>query len=127
MSALPISMEKTSRRTNSQVASSPLSAQFALVVGKLPEDLREILHVHGFSVGEAVEPLHGERLVFHRMDRFRQSFDACDINEFVFRDGDADAPGQFQHGKFVFEDDLEAGGRQFDDPKSNALPRPKVS
>jgi hypothetical protein len=47
--------------------------------------------VNRLPVGEAVEPLHGERLAFLRMGLFGQALDACDINELVFRDGDADA------------------------------------
>src|SRR5256885_828888 len=37
-----------------------IAAAPVLVIGKEPEHLREILHVHGVAAGEAVEPLDGE-------------------------------------------------------------------
>jgi len=53
------------------------------------------------------------------MGLFGQSFNAWDINQFVVRDGDANAPGQFQHGEFILGNGPVEGGRQLDDPRSS--------
>jgi hypothetical protein len=67
-----------------------VAVKLVLVVGEFPEDLREILHVNGCAVRKAIEPLHGEGLACDRTGLFGQAFNGVDIDELVFRHGDAD-------------------------------------
>src|SRR5882762_2200026 len=95
-----------------------IAVKLVLVVREFAEYLREILHVNGGSVLQAIKALYGEGLAFYRVGLFRQGFDAGNVDELVFRDGNAAAPCEFQHREFVLGHCLETCGRELDDPRS---------
>ena len=66
-----------------------IAVDAVLVIGKLPEHLREILHVNGLAAGDAVEALYGESLASRRTRLFGQSLDLRHFDEAVIRHDDA--------------------------------------
>jgi len=84
-----------------------VAVAFILVVGKFPEDCAKSSYErapHRLSVKRFTA---SARLPLYAL--VRASFDACYIYELVFRDGDADASGQFHHGEFILGNRLIAG------------------
>src|SRR5207302_7395878 len=124
MSALPITTEKTSRRTNSATASSPASAHSTAAIFA---QLRNLYLWFGYcpktcaksSMWTSSPPARRSK---HRTARAfvsgaRFIGEPCDVrrpDEAVLRHGDTRAAREFQHDEFVFGNGREAGGRQLD-------------